>query len=570
VRSLRRMQKSSNLFVDTTVSSHGDIPSQATMCTQEPVSRSLPNHSLRRSKLLSSDIPLAAPRPNPSTSQVDHHYPQVSAGTRDMSSKASDHSPQHRRYASAVGGANHNPRAGSLAARSAVSAPTTPDTCLRSRSRGWSFSSYWRSKRRPTISEPEHPRLLASAAGPRSMEQPLIRYATLTHEGHEFAPASSSVRPSSRHNVDTPDPLRCHSAGKSSTSKASYISTNQHLTSSQRWKRAQEQEHHLVKNLQSQLDAMKLELEQTRPEIAQLRRELEEQRTRADHFKKAEAAAMKQSLAPFLAVESLNAREYIDSLVKKNKRLEHQYNLANVAKIRAETIAANETAFAESQRRFIKAKARQTDQVEDELEQTKAELKKYKARCETLEAALQVPHDLVPTEQEEVQELQKAIDSKVPSRTFTVLLKKMGRPQYEVNSSSDLSNILPTPLPVGPNSPLTSYSTPEASSETLTSASAPPQDTEVKIKRSSQLRSFKLPQHIKLQENAKEKVSEQSSSQRSSWRPKPLPVRSNESFFESSTLPSQSSPLLSHLLTSLLNSSSSSIQPNLLKGRCVL
>lgn len=137
----------------------------------------------------------------------------------------------------------------------------------------------------------------------------------------------------------------------------------------------------------------------------------------------------------------------------------------------------------------------------------------YKLRCEELEAVAQANSAPATTEAEPIPEPlteTTSIDSNVPARNFSTLMKNMGRLQPEVNSTSNISLLLPIPEPVGTSSldtQSTEYiSVAVTSSESQIKSPEPepepelepePQVTDPKLKRASPLRSFKLPDHIK-------------------------------------------------------------------------
>ncbi|KAE8450357.1 hypothetical protein EG329_006431 [Mollisiaceae sp. DMI_Dod_QoI] len=320
------------------------------------------------------------------------------------------------------------------------------------------------------------------------MDQPLVRYTSITREGQEFDVqeakelTKSRMPLISRPDAEMPDPLRCHPAQcratdecnpvlpSSAANSTSYISTSQHLTSSQRWKRTYNQEHQLVMTLREQLDVANAELEQRYHDNSQLQQDLEQQRTRADHFQQAAAATLQQSMAPYLAVGSLQARDQIDFLVKKNTDLEQHVKVAIDDKIKAEAIAAKETKAYKCLKMFNDIKEQKILSLEAENEKLRSQLG--------------------------VNQLHRSHTE--PARSFTVLMERMGRPQYEVNSSSNIDKILPIPPPLV-GTTLDSHASETASSENMTASPAVSQVAvaDVKIKRASALRSFHLPEHIK-------------------------------------------------------------------------
>lgn len=277
VRGLKRVQRSSNLFVDTMsrentpplptvpielVSPALQNPYPSSLLPSQPTSTSIgylattqnPS-SLLPSQTSSASFGYPTTPQIPSEMKMNHQYPHLGPGSVGAGSQGQIFLPEQHRYATIIDGAVYGATGASETAHHvAASAPTTP-CCLRFRrpslSSVRSIASFWLPKRRPSISSPTHPRLVSSVADPQVMEQFLVRYTSLTHEGQEFArqPLVASIQAKSRHDVETPDPLRCHPAqhgatddeptpSSPATNPGNYTSTVQHLTSSQRWQRA--------------------------------------------------------------------------------------------------------------------------------------------------------------------------------------------------------------------------------------------------------------------------------------------------------------------------------------------
>ncbi|KUJ06933.1 uncharacterized protein LY89DRAFT_678223 [Mollisia scopiformis] len=512
VRGLRRVNKSSNLTVDIPKLSWGNAFFQATVVA-EPVSAT--QHSPLVSSIHASSTEIAQQaNPRDHSPIRMHHFDPVSRQDPGLGSAKVSH-----RYATVIDGVVRSPGGALHAvgqfATSAITTARSRSLHRPSRSRGRSF---WTSGNRPSISEPSRPRLVSSVADPQALEQPLVRHTSLTLEGREFREQSTTSLPrlGSRHDVDTPDPLRCHPAQPGADvneyappspvhSSASYHATSQYLTTSQRWKRSYNQEHRLCMDLQTQLATATTELEKLRPE-------LEAQRTRAQHFENAEAVASKRSMAPLLAMLPLEHSEKIAFLVKRNDVLEEQFIIANGARIRAEAISAKETKACDFQMQISASKSDRIDALYQQLDESQAELKTYKQRCEDLEAAARVPREAIVEEEQRNEPSFPTIKisdipveeqlngpsppttntAELPARSFSVMMRRMGRTQPEVNSSSNISHLLPVPSTVS-RSP--DFQPPGLTSRENKRVS---QVAEMKIMRGSSLRSLWLPQRVSL------------------------------------------------------------------------
>ncbi|CZR63205.1 uncharacterized protein PAC_13102 [Phialocephala subalpina] len=528
MRSLRRMDKS-NICIYTSVLSHNNDSSQANLTVESAPPL------LQPSSLLPSQPPSASMKPNttssnPSPIKMNHQYPHLERQGTDSADVDFDlrktgrgraRKSRAHRYATVIDGAIYSAGATTQAVghftttkvasrgrsmrRASVSTARSVASCLRSRRKSVVARFRARSQRRPTISEPDHPKLVSSMAGAQGMEQPLVRHDTLMLEGD----------PLSSHDADIPDPLRCHPVQpraddrSPAASSPPFRSALQNLTSSQRWKRAHEQENHLLMTLRQQLDAQATEVEQSRHEITQLQYDLEEQRTRAEHFQTALATAQKENVADYLAAGSpADVQAYVATM-------ENEVRVLLADKIHFQSLAQKETLSVNTQKVFLDIKTRQIENLQLELEQEQAksltlrlmleEREQTKLSSNSKEAAAPSSQPLPVTTTPEQRKAQAIRAASVASfQSFKDMLVSMGLPANPVSSSSNIDLLLPLPSSfVGTTLDRPGEVTPAGTSgENVSepSAASHGQVAEKKARPTSALRSFKLVKRIKQRE----------------------------------------------------------------------
>ncbi|KAF8861802.1 hypothetical protein BDZ45DRAFT_739966 [Acephala macrosclerotiorum] len=535
IRSLGRTSESSVLSVDTSLTSPANT-FFLTAVFPEATSSFLP-----RTSLLPSSQPASATMKhfttpsNPSPIKMNHQYPHLerqgtdSADVESLNIRTTGRGRARRanRYATVIDGAVYSAYAATQAVghftstevvscgysmrRASVSTTRATLSYIRSRSKSVAARFRSKSRGRPTISEPDHPRLVASMTEPQGKEQPLVRYAAMTREGGEFPPQhpKEPKDPVSSHDMDTPDPLRCHPVqprpndGSPAITSTSYQPTLQNLTSSQRWKRNYEQEHHLLMTLRQQIAAHATELKQNHTEIAQLRHDLEEQRTRAEHFQTALAIAQKENIATYLDAGSpADLQEYVATMESQVRNLVDD-NLHAEALARKETLAVN------TQKMFLDMKTRQIEELRMKLEQEQAKSRTLQMMLEeqvqaklsrnSIDTAKPTSLALPVAATLEQHEDQAAhAPPAAPSQTFKNILEKNGIPQHVVSSSSNIDLLLPLPSSSTDTALNQSGETApfKTSSENMSKPLAMSQVAEKKARPTSALRSFKLPKVI--------------------------------------------------------------------------